>query len=114
MSFESLLDHTCTIYRPTESTNALREKANSYASIATGQPLTVQLDQLDRQDEGAGEQPTGQGDGFMSVGANVQAEDVIVLTSGPESPRTLRVVSLTRPRGHHTELILEPFNGSLS
>lgn len=112
---ESMLDQCCTIMRLTETENELFEAVNTYSTMAVAEPFAVGNPlNRGRSDDGAGEAPTGQYKGYMAFDADVQAEDVLVVTDGPDFGAMFRVLSAERPRNRHTELVLEDFTGALS
>jgi hypothetical protein len=110
----NLFDHVATIYRATETLNALREKINTWTAQATPERMFLDTSPFRENDEGAGRYMAGTAEGFMRAAADVQEGDVIDVTSGPNAPRTLRVLNADRLRGHHTELLLEQYRGTLT
>lgn len=117
MRIQALFDHQVRVHRPTESKGALRDITKTYTAVGAA-PTTpnaaIVPPKLRLTDYGPGEQAAGSLEAYMAAGADVQADDVLDVTSGPEAPVKLRVLSATRPRGHHTELQLEPWEGSLA
>lgn len=116
MSIEALFDHEVRVYRPTEGTTdyGAAETLSPVGDVPTGPNAAIVPPKLGLQNVEAGERPSGTLDGYMAADADVSRRDILDVTSGPEAPTKLRVLSLSRPRGHHTELRLEPYTGDLS
>ena len=55
----------------------------------------------------------GEYKGFAPAGMNVCEGDVLEVTAGPESPLTVEVDSVRRPRGRHAEFVLTTWTGEL-
>jgi len=108
MSIDHLLDHTVTVHRPTKGDDAggMGSREDSWDSTRTGKAAAIQVKGESRDDTGGGERTTGSYLGFMAAGADVQEDDVIQVTAGPDSWGFLEVVGVSSPRGHHTELEL--------
>lgn len=118
MSLRRLLDHTVTVHRRSEARDAYGDVVVTWPAVAgmTGAQAGVQRRGARLVDQGAGVEEEGTHDVFMLPHADVQADDVLEVTAGPEMAASplLRVLSVARPRGHHTELAAEKWEGSLS
>lgn len=108
-----LFDHVARVHRVSESVNALREKVNTLTPLPDTERMALDTSPFRSGDEGAGQFVEGSAEGFMRATADVQEGDVLEVISGPEAPRTLRVISASRPRGHHCELVMEMYRGKL-
>ncbi len=116
MSFEAHFDHTVTVYRPSETKGTHGAVSDTYAAISgeTDVKALIQSRSEVLADPGPGELVAGKYFGAMRVAADVQEQDVLDVTKGPESPLKLLVIGRTRPRGRHTELELRTWDGKLS
>lgn len=117
MSFTSLLDHVVRVWRPATSLGALREEKRSHVLVgpAPVEPNAV-LSQLriPYADTGPGLMPTGTRDVLMTIETDVAALDILEVVSGPEAPALFEVNEQPmRPRGHHVELRVRPWHGTL-
>jgi hypothetical protein len=121
MSFRQMLDHTADIVRPSPALSAdpLGDESDVYSvAHATARcafwPLMAPL-----TDYGAGETPTGKTMGAFERSVTPQPRDVVVILSGPETPKRWRIVADRSPgrrfgrMAHHREVECEPFEGSL-
>lgn len=83
-------------------------------------PMAVQVRRESRTDGGPGEHVAGEYKGFAGAGVDVVEGDVIEIVSGPEASTNpsevvaLKVDSVYRPRGHHTELVLIQWLGEFA
>jgi hypothetical protein len=119
MSLAQLLDHTCRVYRRTESLSARRQTVVSY-EVPDGYeelPCTFTRRRTVLGDAGSGLTPVGQRSVYLDrTDLAWQDRDVVEVYAGPAGfvgPQRLEVVSISIPRGHHVELICEEFSGSL-
>jgi hypothetical protein len=113
----TMLDHTATVWRSTESRSAsLRSVSRSWSKVSgeDGVRLAVQTRRERREDVGPGETVGGEYSGYGPAGRDIEEGDVVQLTAGPEAPATLEVDSAHRPRNEHLELVLVNWEGSLS
>ncbi len=120
MSVSSLLDHTCRIYRRTESLSTLRETVVIY-EVLDGYddlPCFFTRRRTVMGDSGAGLQPVGQRTVFLDrLDLTYQDRDIVEVFAGPagfSGPQRLEVVSRSMPRGNHVELIVQEWNGILN
>ena len=107
-------DHTLNVWRFTESRGAtFREVVRSWTKTISDIRMKVQATRERREDVGPGEIVGGEYNAYGSAHHDIREGDVLELTAGPESPRTLKVDSAYRPMSHHAELVLVPFTGEL-
>lgn len=115
---EGLFDHVARVLRPSEdaSGSPVGYAGETYAE-AVPAPLTPNVAIVPptrgRLPLAAGERITGQTEAFAAADFDLERNDVLDVTAGPEAPSKWRVVDLRRPRGHHTEATLEVFSGDL-
>lgn len=112
MSVESLLDHRLTVKRPGQAETDFGVE-DAFADVATDVPASVQRADAKLRNAGAGDVEQGTHRIFFGRGADVAARDVLDVTAGPEAPVTLRVLSVTKPRGHHVEAAAEVWEGDV-
>jgi len=111
VSIDHLLDGRCRVWRHTEGATSfvpdtLTPAAEERLYIAPVDPT--------RLDRGAGMVDIERRMGFMRLGADIRAEDVLEVFAGPETGTTWRGAGRPqRPRSHHVEIVLEPWNGVL-
>lgn len=119
MSFASLLDHTCRIWRRTETLGSRRETTVGYAVPAgyDALPCAFTRRSTGLVDRGAGLQPAGQRTVYLNhTGLVWHDRDVVSIYAGPSiyiDAMLLEVVSIAIPRGHHVELTGVEFDGKL-
>lgn len=106
MSYASLLNHTVSVWRSTESTGTLGAVVRTWAVVATGLAAAIQVQEERWESAGPGEMTHGKYKGFLDVDADVEEGDVVEVTAGPGTFGFLKVHRVYRPRGHHTELTL--------
>src|SRR5690554_6183626 len=114
MSIGHLLDHTCNIYRLTESLGQFRETVNSYALVYEDVPCTFQRRDTVINRDGPGLRATGDRVIYLELGPLLRDRDVVSVFEGPagfEGPQNLEVESIAVPRGHHIELRCVEFDG---
>lgn len=108
-------DHTVTVWRSTESRGSLREVIRSWAKVpaATGVRIGFQTKRERREDPGGGERTTGEYAGYAPASLDVEEGDVIQVLAGPSAPMQVEVDSAYPPRGHHMQLVLIEWKGTL-
>ena len=122
MSLANLFDHRVTVHRATVARDAYGDTVESWASSDAPSRNNARPDQAwsgTLQDQGAGEEQGAKRRWYLAKTLDVRERDVLVVTTGPEAPKQLRVVSVTKPttgRGivHHIEVNVESFAGSLT
>lgn len=110
-------DHRAAVYRSTESESAsLRVVERSWATVDGNDdvPIALQARRQTWENRQGGEKVGGEWMAYAEPGMDVAEGDVLQVTSGPQAPLTLKVDSAYPPRAHHMELVLIPFDGSLS
>lgn len=105
-----MLKSKCTVHRATESVGKYREKTNAYSAAASDVAIGFDVQPLGATDQGAGDAPRGMRAAYLENAADVNEQDVLEVTAGEHVGKCYRVVALQRPRNHHTEVELEPFN----
>lgn len=117
MPIEHLCDHTCRVLRRVESEGDHLDTQVSYQIALAAVPCTFTRRQTVMSNTGTGLQPVGQRRLFISdVTTIFRDRDVIQVYAGPEGYQpieNLEVVSISKPRGHHTELVCEEFHGHM-
>lgn len=115
MAIEDLFDHEATIYTLSETTTvALRSRRNVYAEVAV-EACAISPPRFGVRNEGAGARKEGSVTVYMRADVELKNGDVIVVDSGPNAPKTLKVIGdPDYARGHHTEAFCEPFTGELN
>lgn len=114
MSIASMFDHTAQIYKFAETvTGDHRAKVSGYTAGAVEQ-CALSNGGFDASDRGNGTRRDGTTVVYLSAGVDVARNDVLDVTDGPNAPIKLKVLAPSRPRGHHTECMCEPFAGSLT
>lgn len=112
MSVDGLLDHVGDLYRSATVSNAYGV-SDDFARETAGLRAGVQRADATLRNTGAGDVSGGTHRIFFAASADVQARDVLDVTSGREAPVKLRVLSVTKPRGHHVEAMAEVWEGAL-
>lgn len=119
MSIEELCDHTCRVLRRTEDQGEHLDTEVTY-SVPAGLeavPCTFTRRRSILSDNGTGLQASGQRRVFIpDVVLTFQNRDIIQVYAGPEGFQpieNLEVVSISKPRGHHTELVVEEYDGHI-
>lgn len=114
MGIDHLLDHTATVWRPSDTLGTLRSNVRGYAVVNEDVSAGVRRPAALLADIGPGVAPLGQRVIYLAAGANVAARDVISLMTGPDAPGRWEVDEQpTSPRGHHVELRCRAFAGKL-
>ena len=120
MSFAGLLDHTCQLWRRTEEVGASREAVVSYAVPTGYETLSCAFTRRRSAlvNDGSGLQPVGQRTLFLDrIDLTWQERDVVEIYEGPSlyaGSQFLEVMSISVPRGHHVELIVDEWDGELN
>lgn len=112
----TLFDHTATVYREDEArVGSFREVVRDHSPLAGAEDVKVALNLSGSgmEERGPGELPTHGGAAYGSAGLDVQVGDVLKITAGPNAPLVLEVTNVYRPRGHHTELSVKDWEGTL-
>lgn len=116
MSIEGLFDHRAEVWR-------LEEKRGFAAqNVQTPVPVSLPLTGFNcavvpptrgvaEQDFGPGETARGRARLYLGISLDLLERDLVRLVAGSEAPSSWRVVSLSRPRGHHIEAVVEPWAG---
>lgn len=117
MSFRSLLNHTLSRYRSTESKGTNESVVRTWApggGFSSGFDLgftsslagAVQVKGESWSDDGGGERVIGKYLVFLLAGADVLEGDILAVTAGPDAANFgfLWVDGVSQPRGHHTEV----------
>lgn len=118
MSIAGLMDHRAEVWRPTEKRGFAAEVVQTLEPIElpkSGRNCAVvpaPVGTMDVQDLGPGEAPRGRTQLYMAKALDVQERDVIRLVDGPEAPSRWRAVAVAKPRGHHYEVVVEPWVGT--
>lgn len=111
-----LFDHVATIHRFTDAkVGSFREKRRSWSPVAgmSDRKVAVNLSGGGLEERGPGELPAVDGMAYGPAGLDVRTGDVLEVTSGPNAPLTMEVKRAYKPRGHHTEMELMVWEGSL-
>lgn len=119
MTFSSLLDHVADVYRLTESKGEdFGETVKSYSIPSGGADRDCTFTRRDTVIGGTegGQRKVGDRTMFFETGFDFQDRDVIYVKSGPtgfQGPVLLEVESIAVPRGHHVELRVVEFEGTI-
>lgn len=117
MGIASLLDHTCNVWRLTETTDPIyRSVEQGYTQVHTAIPCTFQRRNTAMGEEGPGVRPVGDRRVYFDVGPAIEDRDIVELVTGPAGfvgPQLLEVESFAAPRGHHVELRCSEWEGEL-
>lgn len=94
---------------------ALRVKERSWEPVASNDdvPMALQTRRGTWEDRQGGEKVGGEWQAFAHAGMDVLAGDVLEVFDGPLAPMNLEVDDAYTPRGHHMQLVLIPWDGSL-
>jgi len=120
MSFSGLLDHTCKIWRRTEVVGDRREAVVTFTVPAGyfGLPCAFTRRRASLVNDGSGLQAVGQRTLFLDrVDLVWQERDIVEIYEGPslfDGPQRLEVISMSVPRGHHVELLIDEWDGELN
>jgi len=121
MGIASLCDHRGTVYRSTPARDELGDTVEVWSALAAPDGKNCRPNQNwsgGLQDHGPGEQQSAERQWFLVAEFDVQERDVLSIEDGPEAPKLLRILSVTKPTAplevHHIEVNVEVFNGSLT
>lgn len=121
MGIGHLCDHQLTVYRATETRDELQDAVLVWSALPAPAGLNARPDQNWSGvlgDRGPGQQQTAQRLWFLVAEFDVAERDVLKVESGPESPKLLRVLSVTRVTAplevHHLEVNVEVWVGELT
>lgn len=120
MSLARLFDHKVRVHRATTARDAYGDTVETWVAGDEPRVNNARPDQNwsgTLQDRGAGEEQAAKRRWYLAKTLDVAERDVLVVSSGPEAPAQLRVVSVTKPTAptavHHLEVNVETFTGSL-
>lgn len=116
VSLSGLFDHRAEIW-------ALEEKRGFAAqNVQTPVPVLIPTTgfncavvpplRVAEQNIGPGETPRGRTTLYLGRAIPVEERNLVRLMAGSEAPSAWRVVSKAAPRGHHIELVVEPWAGT--
>jgi len=109
-------DHTVTVWGSQEVRGpTFGDVTRSWTTVPgmDGVRIAIQAKRETRQDAGPGERVVGEYMGYGPATLDVSEGDIAEITAGPDAPLTLKVDSVYRPRGRHTELVLIQWDGVL-
>jgi hypothetical protein len=118
-----LFDHTVTVWGSQDVRGATFGDVERQWSPVPGMSdfrIAIQTRRETRQDAGPGERVVGEYNGYGPASMDVIEGDVVEITAGTEaSPnpaevRLLKVDSVYKPRGRHTQLVLIHWDGELA
>lgn len=117
-----LFDHRVRVWRNAPTRDAYGDKTEAFAPLASAPASNnARPDQAwsgALQDQGAGEEQAAKRRWYLDRSVVVAERDVLQVVAGPESPATLRVVSVTKPTApqtvHHLEVNVEAWQGTLT
>lgn len=108
-------DHSADVYRPSEGVGTrFREVTKNWARVTPRVRLAVSAKRESRNSSGPGTLIQGEYTGMGAVELDICEGDVLLVTEGPEAPLQVEVDSARRPRGHHLELGLKTWSGSVA
>lgn len=120
VSIEALFNHRAIVYRGTETRDELQDVVTTWAALTAPNGLNCRPNQDwsgSLQDHGPGEQQGAMRQWFLHKDFDVRQRDVVSVVSGPESPVTLKVESVTPCTDplevHHYEVNVSVWHGSL-
>ena len=114
MSIARLFDHTAQVYRLTETVDEYADAVNSYATQGDPLPCAIVPPKFRPAQTDAGAELQGVTEVYLAADADVEMNDVLDVTAGPEAPTKYIVLSTAHPRGHHTEARCAPFTRTLA
>lgn len=102
-SITSLLDHTAKLWRPTKGFGELREREDTLVEIGSF-ACAVNRPSARLGNTGPGLQNVGERIVYTEPTVDLRARDVLELTAGPETGKTIEIdEDPTNVRGHHLE-----------
>lgn len=115
MSIRGLFKHQVEVWRPTQTRGEFREVIDDFdrVTVPTRNNAEPVPPNMRLEDPGPGEASAGRVTWYMDRMTDVEEQDVLKVTAGPEAPSLWRVVSKAFPRAHHFELVVEPWHGTL-
>lgn len=121
MSLGGLFDHRAEVWRPVERRGFgghVKQTLEPVVVPTSGfncavVPPTGRTGGLRVDNIGPGETTRGRVDMYLARGTDVNERDVIRIVAGPEAVTTWRVEATSRPRGHHVEVVVEPWVGEI-
>lgn len=109
-----LFDHEARVNRLSETADEYGDSPNRYVAADDLIRCAIVPPKFRASQGDAGSTITGITEAYFDADADVEMNDILDVVSGPEAPRKLRVLSVARPRGHHTEAICEPFTRTVT
>ena len=116
MAIEDLFDHRAEVWRIVQVTGLARDVQQVPQRVhAPGSRANCAIvpPRVRTDDIGPGETTRGRVEVYLDTGVDVVERDVIRIIAGPMVGRTYRAVSVARVRGHHAEVVVEPWVGEL-
>lgn len=121
MAIADLFDHRSRVYRESKSDDAAGFELVQWSQIgsdSSGYNSTCAEPPLKLMDIGAGDEQVGMRIVNFPAAQDAIERDIVHVYNGPESsdtrPLLLKVVTSSKPRGHHRKLICEPWDGELA
>lgn len=110
-----VFDHAADVYRPVEGVGTrFREVTKNFATVSSGVRLAVSAKREARNSSGPGTLVVGEYSGMGAAELDIAEGDVLIVTEGPEAPLQVEVTAARRPRGHHLELGMKTWSGSVA
>lgn len=111
MTVAHLADHTCVIWRKTETLGEHRETVKAFTLVEAGIACKADRKNTILAQAGPGIVQTGGRRIFMDLGPTILKRDLLELVTGPDAPELLEVENVTRPRNHHIEVWCTEYDG---
>ena len=113
-----LLDHTCRVWRLTETLGDYRETVTARSEVYDDLPCFFRRRDTVMSAGAPGTRPVGDRMVYLDTGPVIRDRDVIEITGGPEIDESsdallLEVESVAVPRGHHIELRCVEYKGTV-
>jgi len=103
--------HMMQVYRPVRTRGTYGTMEPVYVQIGNPQVCDVQHRTQTQNALGPGDAPVGTWKVYFRAVSEVQPDDIVQVTAGPNAPRLLRVEDAYRPQGRHVQLTCSQWHG---
>lgn len=117
MAIAHLFDHTCVIWRKSETLGTARTTTKSFTLVYANVGLKADRKNTVLAQAGPGIVQVGGRRLFFELGLVIWPRDLVEFITGPDSPvptqprAIFEVENVTQPRGHHMEVWVTEYDG---
>jgi hypothetical protein len=113
-SIGHLLDGTCRVLRPVETSDGSRRTLRRYTVVYASLPFTINRKNATLGLRNGGVVEVGSRVAYLDMGPQLQKRDIIDMLTGPHAPGYIEVESVSAPRGHHLEIRVLDYEGNVA